>query len=361
LAPANPAISSSETEDFPMAKTMKAAVLRTIGAPLAIEQLPVPEPKSGEVLIKVAACGVCHSDLHAVDGDWTPLPTLPLIPGHEVTGHVAALGAGVTQFKPGDRIGVPWMYSACGACEFCLSGMETICKKAEATGYSKPGGYAQYMIADAAYCGHIPESADLYELAPILCAGVTTYRGLKRTGARPGQWLAVIGVGGLGHIAIQYARAMGLRVAAIDIAADKLALAKDLGAEILIDAKETDPVQDIQNRIGGAHGAVVTATSARAFEQSVGVLRNGGSVSWIGLPGGKQDEIRLSIAAVVNAEVSVRGSNVGTRLDLQEAIDFAARGLVRAHIARQPLENINDIFRRMKQGQITGRVVLEIN
>ncbi len=322
--------------------------------------MPIPTPGRGEVLIKVTACGVCHSDLHAVDGDWTPLPVLPLIPGHEVTGHVAEAGAGVERFRTGDRIGVPWMYSACGSCEFCLSGMETICRKAEATGYSKPGGYAEYMLADAAYCGHIPAAADLYELAPILCAGVTTYRGLKRTGARPGQWLAVIGVGGLGHIAVQYARAMGLRVAAVDVADDKLALAKSLGAELLVNAADADPVERIQSEIGGAHGAVVTAVSPRAFEQSVGVLRNGGSVSWIGLPGGKQDEIRMSIAAIVNAEVSVRGSNVGTRQDLQEAVDFAARGLVRAHIAKEPLENINAIFARMKQGKITGRVVLEI-
>jgi propanol-preferring alcohol dehydrogenase len=343
-----------------MPKMMKAAVLHKIGSPLAIEQLPVPQPKLGEVLIKVTACGVCHSDLHAVDGDWTPLPTLPLIPGHEVAGHVAAVGAGVSHFKEGDRIGVPWMYSACGHCEFCLSGMETICRAAEATGYTKPGGYAEYLIADAAYCGQIPAGADLYEIAPILCAGVTTYRGLKRTGVRPGQWMAVMGVGGLGHIAIQYARAMGMRVAAIDISEDKLALATSLGAELVVNAMSSEPAAEIQSKLGGTHGAVVTAVSAKAFEQSVGVLRNGGAVSWIGLPGGKQDEIRISISAVVNAEATLRGSNVGTRQDLQEAVDFAANGLVRAHITKEPLENINDIFARLKRGQINGRMVLAI-
>jgi len=339
---------------------MKSMVIESKGASFALVKRDVPRPGPGEVRIKVAACGVCHSDLHAIEGDWTPLPTLPLIPGHEVTGHISGIGPGVRQFNMGDRIGVPWMYSACGHCEFCLSGMETICRKAEATGYSKPGGYAEYMIAEAAYCGHLPDSADLYELAPILCAGITTYRGLKRTGARPGQWLAVIGVGGLGHIAVQYARAMGLRVVAIDIADDKLALAKSLGAEVLINAAADDPVAKIQNHIGGAHGAVVTAVSAKAFEQSIGMLRNGGSVSWIGLPGGKQDEIHMSISTVVNNEVSVRGSNVGTRQDLQEAIDFAANGLVKAKIAKEPLENINSIFARMKKGAISGRVVLAI-
>jgi alcohol dehydrogenase, propanol-preferring len=340
-------------------KTMKAAVLHKIGTALGIETIPVPRPGPGEVLIKVAACGVCHSDLHAIDGDWSPHPTLPLIPGHEVAGHVAALGDGVAHFNLGDRIGVPWMYSCCGHCEYCLAGMETICKSGEATGYSKPGGYAEYMIADARFCGTIPASADLHEIAPILCAGVTTYRGLKRTGARPGQWMAVVGVGGLGHIAVQYAIAMGLRVAAIDVSDEKLDLAKSYGAELLVNAKNQDPITTIQSAIGGCHAAVVTAVSARAFEQSVGVLRNGGAVSWIGLPGGKADEIRLTISSIVNPELTIRGSNVGTRQDLQEAVDFAARGLVKAKIEKCRLEDISTIFARMKRGDINGRVVID--
>ena len=213
-----------------MTQTMKAAVLHQLKTPLTIEQVPIPEPGHGELLIKVTACGVCHSDLHAVDGDWTPPPVIPLIPGHEVAGTVAKLGPGVTGFKPGDAVGVPWLYSACGHCEFCLAGMETICKQAEATGYTKPGGYAEYLVAPAAFVGRLPQGTDPYAMAPILCAGVTTYRGLKRTGARPGQWVAVVGIGGLGHIAIQYARAMGLRVAAVDVSEDKLELARSLGA-----------------------------------------------------------------------------------------------------------------------------------
>ncbi len=216
------------------------------------------------------------------------------------------------------------------------------------------------MIADAAFCGHIAATADLYEIAPILCAGVTTYRGIKRTGARPGQWLAVFGIGGLGHIAVQYARAMGLRVVAIDVANDKLALAKALGAEIMVNALDTDPCAAIQAQIGGAHAAVVTAVSSKAFEQSVGVLRNAGTVSWIGLPGGNSDAVRMSISSVVSMEATIRGSNVGTRQDLQEAVDFATRGVVRAQIEKQPLEAINDVFARMKKGEINGRVVLAI-
>lgn len=343
-----------------MSQMMKAAVLHALKTPLRIEQVPVPEPGHGDLLIKVTACGVCHSDLHAVDGDWTPQPVIPLIPGHEVAGKVAKVGPGVTGFKAGDEVGVPWMYSSCGQCEFCLAGMETICKSAEATGYTKPGGYAEYLVAPAAYVGRLPEGTDAYEMAPILCAGVTTYRGLKRTGARPGQWVAVVGIGGLGHIAIQYARAMGLRVAAVDVSEEKLALAKSLGAELVVNAAEADPAAAIQEKIGGTHAAVVTAVASRAFEQAVLMLRPGGTVAYIGLPGGKSDEIRASISAITNWELSVRGSNVGTRQDLNEAIAFAANGLVRATIRTAALEDINDVFDEMRKGRIVGRVVLKL-
>lgn len=343
-----------------MTGTMKAAVLRELRTPLKIEKLPIPEPGHGEILIKVTACGVCHSDLHAVDGDWIPLPAIPLVPGHEVAGVVTKTGPGVTDFAAGDHVGVPWMYSACGTCEFCLSGMETICKSAEATGYSKPGGYAEYMVAPAAFVGRLSSNADPYELAPILCAGVTTYRGLKRTGARPGQWMVIVGVGGLGHIAIQYARAMGLRVAAVDVTQDKLDLAKSLGVEVLVNAAEGDPARAIQERIGGAHGAVVTAVATKAFEQAVLMLRPAGTVAYIGLPGGKADEIRTSISAITNGELSIRGSNVGTRQDLNEAIAFAANGLVKAKIRKVRLEDINTVFDDMRKGKIVGRVVIDM-
>lgn len=341
-------------------KTMKAAVLRRLKTPLEIETAPVPEPGRGELLIKVVACGVCHSDLHAIDGDWTPAPVLPLIPGHEVAGIVAGLGDGVDGFREGDRVGVPWMWSACGTCEFCLAGMETICKRAEATGYTKPGGYAEYMVAPAAFVGRLADTVDMREMAPILCAGVTTYRGLKRTGARPGQWVAIVGIGGLGHIAVQYARAMGLRVAAVDVAPEKLKLAQSLGAELAVDARESDPVQVLQDKIGGAHAAIVTAVATRAFEQAILMLRPAGTVAYIGLPGGQADEIRASISAITNWELSVRGSNVGTRLDLEEAVAFATNGLVRATIETQPLAAVNEILGRMRQGRIVGRVVLGI-
>lgn len=339
---------------------MKAAIQRKTGTPLKIETLPIPQPGPGEILIKVTACGVCHSDLHAIDGDWNPGPVLPLIPGHEVAGHVAGIGAGVKGFRLGDAVGVPWMYSACGQCEFCQAGMETICKAAEATGYSKPGGYAEFMLADAAFVARLPKKADLYAIAPILCAGVTTYRGLKRTRVRPGQWMAVVGIGGLGHIAVQYAVAMGMRVAAVDVDDEKLKLAKKLGAEFTVNAKKADPAAAIQEKLGGTHGAVVTAVATQAFEQAIGMLRPAGTVAYIGLPGGKADQIRASISAITNWELTVTGSNVGTRLDLNEAVAFALNGLVKAKIQKAPLTQINRIMNDMRKGKIVGRMVLDL-
>jgi alcohol dehydrogenase, propanol-preferring len=343
-----------------MITQMRAAVLRRLRTPLKIEKLPWPEPGPGEILIRVVACGVCHSDLHAVDGDWTPGPALPLIPGHEVTGHVAALGSGVSGVRIGEAVGVPWMFSACGACEYCLTGQETICRYGRSTGYSVPGGYAEYMVAPAGFVGRLPKNADLFTLAPILCAGVTTYRGLKRAEVRPGQWVTVLGVGGLGHIAVQYAAAMGMRVAAVDVDDAKLRLARRLGAEVAVNAAKGDPAPAIRKATGGTHGAIVTTAAPRAFEQAVGLLRGGGTCVYIGIPGGKKDWVRNSIAALAGAELTVRGSNVGTRADLAEAIAFAANGLVTAKVERQPLGRANQVLARMREGRILGRVVLAL-
>lgn len=338
--------------------TMRAAVARTLGEPLVIEHVPVPTPGPGEILIEVIACGICHSDLHAVDGDWGTPPLMPLIPGHEVAGRVAALGDGVTDLHVGQLVGVPWMFWSCGTCEWCLAGMETICPSTESTGFSKAGGYAEYLVAPAAFVATLPESVDPVAIAPILCAGVTTYRGLKRAGLRPGQWLAVLGVGGLGHIAVQYAVAMGLRVVALDVDDEKLALAASLGAELVVNSRTTDPVVAVRDQLGGTHGSIVTAAAPIAFEQAVGLLRPGGTAVYIGLPGHARDTINTSISRLVESEITVRGSNVGTRLDLQEAVDFAVRGLVTATVRQVTLDDVNDVFADMRAGRIVGRVVL---
>ena len=344
-----------------MAKTMLAAVVRKLKTPLKIEEVGVPTPRPGELLIKVVACGVCHSDIHAVDGDWDPPPALPLIPGHEVAGYVAGRGSGVTGIKEGDPVGVPWMWSACGSCDHCLSGEETICPGGESTGYSRPGGYAEYVTAPAAYVGRLPAKTDMLAMAPILCAGVTVYRGIKRTTARPGHWLAVFGIGGLGHLALQYGRAMGLHVAAVDIAEDKLRLACELGAEVAVNARKGDAVAALRREIGGGpHAALVTTPAPSAFDQAVRSLRPGGSCSLIGVPDREGDKFATSIARLIGGELTLRGSAVGTRLDLAEAIRFAADGQVKAHVERQPLKAVNKVFDRMRRGKVVGRVVLDI-
>lgn len=339
-----------------MSATMKAAVVHAFGEPLTIEEVPIPQPGPGQVLVKVVASGVCHTDLHAADGDWPVKPTLPFIPGHEGAGYIVGLGAGVTNLKEGDRVGVPWLHSACGLCEYCLTGWETLCPYQQNTGYSVNGGYAEYVLAPAAYVGHLPAGTDFAEIAPILCAGVTTYKGLKETEARPGEWVAISGVGGLGHVAVQYAKAMGLHVVAVDVADDKLALARALGAELAVNARVEDPAETIMREVGGVHGALVTAVSPVAFRQALGMLRRGGTVSLVGLPPGT---FETPIFDVVLKGLTVRGSIVGTRKDLEEALQFAAEGKVKATIERQPLEAINDIFARLKRGDVEGRVVLQ--
>lgn len=217
---------------------MRAAVVHEFGKPLTIDERPVPRPGPGELHVRVIASGVCHTDLHAANGDWPVRPALPFVPGHEAVGVVAALGKGVVGFREGDAVGVPWLHDACGHCEYCETGWETLCDHQHNTGYGVDGGYADYVLANADYVGRLPSNADFYAMAPILCAGVTTYKGLKETEARPGEWVAISGVGGLGHVAVQYAKAMGMLVVAIDVSADKLELARASGADAVVDATE---------------------------------------------------------------------------------------------------------------------------
>lgn len=337
--------------------TMKAAIVRQFGRPLVIEDVPVPQPGPGEVLVKVKACGVCHTDLHAASGDWPVKPVPPFIPGHEVAGIVAALGPGVKNLKVGDAVGVAWLHDACMACEYCETGWETLCEHQHNTGYSVNGGFAEYVIASAAFAAKLPATIDFAAIAPILCAGVTTYKGLKETEARPGEWVVISGVGGLGHVAIQYAKAMGLKVAAVDIAEDKLKLARETGADLAVNALAPDAVDKVLAATGGgAHGVLVTAVSTVAFAQALKMVRRKGTVSLVGLPPG---EFPTPIFDVVLKRITVRGSIVGTRRDLDEAIAFAADGKVEAEVTKVPLAQINDVFDRMKAGKIDGRMVLD--
>ena len=341
-----------------MARTMKAAVVRAFGKPLVIEDLPVPVPGPGEILVKVKACGVCHTDLHAASGDWPVKPSPPFIPGHEAAGVVAALGPDVTDFKLGDAVGVAWLHDACLRCEYCETGWETLCEHQHNTGYSVNGGFAEYVIASAAFAARLPVGVDFAAIAPILCAGVTTYKGLKETDTRPGEWVVISGIGGLGQVAVQYAKAMGLKVVALDIAEDKLELGRAAGADRAVNALSADAVDSVlRDTGGGAHGVLVTAVSTAAFAQALKMVRRKGTVSLVGLPPG---EFPTPIFDVVLKRITVRGSIVGTRRDLDEAIAFAAEGKVRSEITKAPLSDINAIFDRMKAGKINGRMVLDI-
>ncbi|KNG91859.1 alcohol dehydrogenase AdhP [Pseudaestuariivita atlantica] len=340
-----------------MPRTMKAAVVTKLGQPLEIKEVDVPEIAPGQVLVRIHASGVCHTDLHAAEGDWPVKPTAPFIPGHEGVGEVAEVGPGVTHLKEGDRVGVPWLHTACGRCEHCTGGWETLCESQQMTGYTVNGGYAQYVAADADYVGLIPDGLEFGPASPVLCAGVTVYKGLKETEVRPGQWVAISGIGGLGHMAVQYAKAMGMHVVAVDIADDKLALAKKLGADEVINAARIDPAIEVMKQLGGVHGALVTAVSTKAFAQATGMLRRHGTMSLVGLPPG---DFPLPIFEVVLKRITIRGSIVGTRLDLAESLAFAADGSVETNFTWDKLDNINAVFDRMRAGQIDGRVVLDI-
>ena len=336
---------------------MKAAVVHAFGQPLRVEEVPVPDVPPGQVLVRVVASGVCHTDLHAANGDWPVKPTLPFIPGHEGVGFVAALGQGVKGIKEGDRVGVPWLHTACGHCEHCITGWETLCDDQQMTGYTVNGGYAEYVLADPGYVGRLPDNVGFSEIAPILCAGVTVYKGLKMLDCKPGDWVAISGIGGLGHCAVQYAKAMGFHVIGVDIDDAKLALATRLGADMVVNARTQDPAQVVQRAIRGAHGVLVTAVSRSAFSQALGMLHKRGTMSLVGLPPG---DFALPIFDVVLNAKTVRGSIVGTRKDLQEALEFAGEGKVQVTCREDSLDNINRVFDRMRLGDIEGRVVMRI-
>ncbi len=333
---------------------MKAAVLHKPGSPLVIEDVERPAPGAGEILIKVKACGVCHTDLHMAAGEWR-LPKLPLILGHEAVGTIEAVGPEVAQFKAGDRAGVPWIYSTCDVCEFCASDREPLCPSIVVTGYMVDGGYAEYLRASASHTVAVPRELSFVDAAPLYCAALTSYRALKISGARVGETVAVWGVGGLGHYAVQLARAMGARVVAVDIAPDKLELARTLGADVVVNASGGKPEQEIR-ALGGAHVVVNLAPTAEAIAQGFEALRRGGTLVLVGLPPGN---FALPILGSVAKGIRILTSAVGTRQDLREVLTLAATGKIRTAAETCRLEEINAVFERMRAGRISGRVVVE--
>lgn len=339
-----------------MTTKMQAVVATRFRSPLAVTTVPVPAPGPGQVLVRVHACGVCHTDLHTVNGDWPVKPSLPRVPGHEAAGEVVEVGDLVREVAVGDRVGVPWLHSACGRCEQCLTGWETLCDKQTRTGYDVDGGFAEYVLADAAYVAHLPAAMDYLHAAPLMCAGLTVYKGMRMVDAAPGDWVVVSGIGGLGHLAVQYARAMGYQVVAVDIDDSKLDLAARLGASMTVNAKTTDPVSYLQRQLGGVHGALVTAVSPAAFSQAVGMMRPGGTVVLNGVPPG---DFALNIYDIVMRAITMRGSIVGTRADLARALELAVQARIETVIHPAHLEDVNEVLDKMQKWPIPGRTVLE--
>ena len=314
---------------------MKAAVVHSFDSPLQIEDVPKPKPGQGQVLVKVETSGLCHTDIHAAHGDWPVKPNPPFIPGHEGVGLIEQLGAGVTRLSEGDRVAIPWLGWACGTCEYCASGWETLCPEQRNTGYTVDGGYAEYVLAEAAFVGRVPQRVDPLDAAPLTCAGVTTYKAIKVSGARSSDLVAVYGIGGLGHLALQYAKIAGASVAAVDLVDQKLALARQLGADHTFNATVDDPAAGIQ-ALGGADVAVVLAVSPLACEQAFRSLKRGGTLVFVALPA--DNYVRLPIFETVLQGITVIGSIVGTRVDLAETFQLHADGRTRVVRETCPLE-----------------------
>ncbi len=336
---------------------MRAAVVPSLGAPLEVQDIPVPTAGHGQILVRIEASGICHTDIHAARGDWPVKPTPPFVPGHEGVGIVEQLGEGVTEHQVGDRVALPWLGYACGSCRYCVSGWETLCESQQNTGYSIDGGYAQYAVAAARFAVAVPEGVDPTDAAPLTCAGVTTYKAVKVSGARSGDLVSVIGVGGLGHLAVQYATIAGATVVAVDVHPDKLELAKQLGATYTVDASQENPAEAIQ-RLGGADVAIALAVQPDAIEQAFASLRRGGRLVLVSLP--KDGELHVPIFDTVLKGISIIGSIVGTRQELAEVFALHAAGRTRVVAEERTLDDVNDAFEDVLAGRTPARLVIQM-
>jgi propanol-preferring alcohol dehydrogenase len=335
---------------------MRAALVTAYDRPLEVVERPVPEPAAGEVLVRIEASGLCHTDIHAARGDWPVKPALPFVPGHEGVGIVERVGAGVSHLAVGERVAIPWLGYACGRCGYCVSGRETLCEAQVNTGYGTDGGHADYAIAQASHVVPVPDGVTSLDAAPLTCAGVTTYKAVKVSGLRPAERAAIFGIGGLGHLALQYAGIFGAETVAVDVTADKLRLAADLGADHLVNAAETDPVAAIK-ALGGVDVAIVLAATPTVLEQAHASLRRGGRLVLVSLP--KDNTMRLPIFETVLGGISVIGSIVGTREDLAEVFRLHAAGRTKVDIQVRKLEEINDAIEDVLGGRVTARVVFQ--
>src|SRR5258708_7407112 len=336
---------------------MKAAVLHEFKQPLVFKEVPRPQLEPGDVLIKVEACGVCHSDLHLADGDWSQLAAIvkrPLILGHEIAGRVIEKGEDVRDLRIGDRVGVPWVHWTCGECEFCREGNENLCPKQKITGVTVDGGYAEFVKAPASRALKIPNGLSSVEAAPLFCAGVTVYRALKQAKVVARQGLAVFGVGGLGHLAVQIGRGLGADVTAIDISDEKLALAKSLGASTVLNAASTNLVKELRSK-GGVQVGLGDSAGRAAYDTAFYCVRQRGTLRVVGLPA---ENICFPPILMAAAEVRIQASAVGTRQDLREVLALAAAGRIRCRVGTRSLSEANQALDQLRSGQVSGRLVL---
>jgi len=336
---------------------MKAAVLHELKHRLSIEEAAEPKPDANEVLIEVEGCGVCHSDLHVADGDWpqiVPITKVPLILGHEITGRVVEKGVSVDNLELGDRVGVPWVHWTCGECEFCREGNENLCGKQKITGVSVDGGYAEFVKAPASHALKIPDGLSFIEAAPLFCAGVTVYRALKRAKIKPGQRLGVFGVGGLGHLAVQIGHGLEAIVTAIDVTDEKLARAKELGASMTLNSAASNVVKEMR-RAGGIHAALVASAAKAAYDTAFRCVRPTGSLLVVGLP---SEPICFPAIQMAALEVHIQASSVGTRDDIRELLAMAAAGKIHSQITTRPLADANEVLAELREGRVSGRIVL---
>jgi len=338
---------------------MKAAVLHEFKQPLAFEDVPRPQLGSGDVLIKVEACGVCHSDLHVAEGDWSQLSAIvkrPLILGHEIAGRVIEKGGDAGELQIGDRVGIPWIYWTCGECEFCREGNENLCSKQKITGVTADGGYAELVKAPASHAIKIPDGLSSLEAAPLFCAGVTVLRALRKARLTPGQRLGVFGVGGLGHLAVQIGLGLGAVVTAIDISDEKLALAKSLGASSVVNSVVTNAVKELRGK-GGVHVALVASAAKAAYDTAFSCVRPTGTLLVVGLPA---ENICFPPILMAATEIRVQASAVGTREDVREVLALASAGKIRCRVSTRPLSEANQALEQLRRGQVSGRLVLVI-
>jgi alcohol dehydrogenase, propanol-preferring len=336
---------------------MRAAVVRSFGAPLVLEDRPVPEPGPGQIRVKIETSGVCHTDIHAAHGDWPVKPALPLVPGHEGVGIVDALGDGVTRVGLGQRVAIPWLGGADGTCEYCVKGLETYCVAPTFTGYTVDGGYREYSLANANFVGIVPDQVDPLDAAPLTCAGVTTYKAVKEAKIGPSDVVGVVGIGGLGHLGLQYAGISGAFTVAIDVDDEKLDLAKRLGADQTINAATQDVVAEM-HKLGGADAIVSTAATPKPLGDALASLRPTGRLVMVGLPA--ENVFPLPIFETVLRGIHVIGSLAGTREDLAEVFELHAAGRTRVILETRELEDVNRCFEEVLRGEVPARLVLDL-